>query len=311
MMLAQTIWLPEQVSTLAGEIDTLFYFILWTSVLIFAGVVLTMLYFVYKYRRRSPADRTELVVPSKLIEVSWIVVPTILVLIIFNWGFQGFIRLNVAPADAYHINVTGKKWLWEFEYPNGARTVGELHVPADRPVRLQMSSEDVIHSFFIPAFRVKMDVLPNRYTSVWFEATQEGEYQVFCTEYCGTQHSTMLAKVIVHSREGFNEWLQTGGGLDDLPLVELGERLHAQLACGACHSLDGTSGVGPTFQGLYMSQRQFTNGTSAQADENYLRESILQPSALIVQGYQNVMPPSYGGLSERELNALIEFIRAQ
>lgn len=311
MMLAQTIWLPEQVSTHASDIDALFYFILWTSVVIFAGVVLTMLYFVYKYRRRSPADRTELVVPSKLIEVSWIIVPAILVLIIFNWGFQGFLRLNVAPADAYQINVIGKKWLWEFEYPNGARTIGELHVPADRPVRLQMSSEDVIHSFSIPAFRVKMDVLPNRYSAVWFEATQEGEYQVFCTEYCGTQHSNMLATVTVHSREGFNEWLQTGGGLDDMPLVELGERLYTQLACNACHTMDGTSVVAPSLQGIYGTERQFTDGTSATADENYLRESILQPGALIVQGYQNVMPPSYGGLSERELNALIEFIRAQ
>jgi cytochrome c oxidase subunit II len=311
MMLAQTIWLPEQVSTLAGEVDALFYFILWTSVIIFAGVVLTMLYFVYKYRRRSPQERTELVVPSKLIEISWVVVPTILVLIIFNWGFQGFIRLNVAPADSYQINVVGKKWLWEFEYPNGARTVGELHVPVERPIRLQMSSEDVIHSFSIPAFRVKQDVLPNRYSAVWFEATREGEFQVFCTEYCGTQHSSMLAKVIVHSREGFNEWLQTGGGLDDLPLVELGERLYTQQACNACHTTDGTRTVGPTFQGLYGAERQFTDGTSAVADENYLRESILQPGVLIVEGYANVMPPSYGGLSERELNALIEFIREQ
>jgi cytochrome c oxidase subunit II len=310
-MLAQTIWLPEQVSTLAHEVDALFYFILWTSVIIFAGVVISMLYFAYKYRRQTPHDRTELVVPSKLIEISWVVVPTILVLIIFNWGFQGFIRLNVAPADSYQINVLGKKWLWEFEYPNGARTVGELHVPVDQPVRLQMSSEDVIHSFFVPAFRVKMDVLPNRYTSVWFEATQEGEYQVFCTEYCGTQHSTMLAKVIVHSREDFQEWLATGGGLDDLPLVEHGELLYRQLACNACHTTDGTPSVGPTLQGLYMAERQFTDGTSAPADENYLRESILDPAALIVQGYQNVMPASYTGLSERELSALIEFIKAQ
>jgi cytochrome c oxidase subunit II len=311
MMLAQTIWLPEQVSTLAGEVDALFYFILWVSVIIFTGVVLTMLYFMYKYRRRSPHDRTELVVPSKLIEISWIVVPTILVLIIFNWGFQSFIRLNVAPADSYQIHVVGKKWLWEFEYPNGARTVGELHVPVDRPIRLQMSSEDVIHSFSIPAFRVKQDVLPNRYSAVWFEATEEGEYQVFCTEYCGTQHSTMLARVFVHSREGFNEWLQTGGGLDDLPLVELGERLYTQQACNACHSLDGTRLVGPTFQGIYGSERRFTDGSTAIADENYLRESILEPAALIVEGYQNVMPPSYGGLSERELNALIEFMKEQ
>lgn len=310
-MLAQTVWLPEQVSSLAGEVDALFYFVYWTSVVIFMGVVLTMLYFVYKYRRKSADERPDVVKQSKLIEISWIVVPTILVLIIFNWGFQSFIRLNVAPPDSYQINVTARMWMWEFEYPNGVRSTGELHVPVDRPVRLQMSSEDVIHSFFVPSFRVKMDVLPNRYSSVWFEANEPGEYQVFCTEYCGTQHSNMLAKVIVHTREDFNEWLQSGGGMEDLPLPELGEQLYTQQACNACHTLDGSPSVGPTFQGLYGSTRQFQDGGSAEAEENYLRESILEPGAVVVEGYQNVMPPSYGGLSERQVNALVEFIKEQ
>lgn len=310
-MFAQTVWLPEQVSTFAADVDSLFYFVYWASVVLFVGVVVTMLYFVYKYRRRSPDERPEIVHQSKWLEASWIIIPAILVLIIFNWGFQGFIRITVAPPDAYQVNVTGRMWLWEFEYPNGVRSTGELHVPVDQPVRLQMSSEDVIHSFFVPAFRMKQDVLPNRYSAVWFEATKPGEYQAFCTEYCGTQHSNMLAKVVVHTREDFEEWLQSGAGLDDVPLPELGARLHQQQACFSCHSTDGSPSIGPTFQGLFGSTRTFQDGTSTVADENYLRESILEPGAKIVEGYQNLMPPSYGGLSEREINGLIEFIKEQ
>ncbi len=310
-MFAQTVWMPEQVSTFAADVDALFYFVYWASVVLLTGIVVTMVYFVYKYRRRSPDDRPETVTENKWIEISWIVIPAILVLIIFNWGFQSFIRITVAPPDAYQVNVTARMWLWEFEYPNGVRSTGELHVPVDQPVRLQMSSEDVIHSFFVPSFRVKQDVLPNRYSAVWFEATKPGEYQVFCTEYCGTQHSTMLATVIVHEREDFEEWLESGSGMEDLPLVELGEMLYTQQACNACHTTDGSSSVGPTFQGLFGSSVQFQDGSSTTADENYIRESILEPGARIVQGYQNVMPPSYGSLSERQINGLIEFIKEQ
>lgn len=303
--------MPEQASTVASDIDALFYFVYWASVILLLGIVLTVIYFVFKYRRRSADDRPQTVTENKWVEISWIVLPAILVLIIFNWGFQGFIRLTVAPPDAYQVHVTARMWLWDFEYPNGARSTGELHVPVNQPVRLQMSSEDVIHSFFVPSFRVKQDVLPNRYSSVWFEATKPGEYQAFCTEYCGTQHSTMLAKVIVHEEEDFNEWLESASGLDDLPLAELGEILFDQQACFACHTTDGTSSIGPTLQGLYGTTVDFTDGTSTVVDENYLRESILDPGARIVDGYQNLMPPSYGGLSEREINGLIEFIREQ
>ena len=160
--------------------------------------------------------------------LAWIVVPTILLLVTFFWGFSRFVRASVAPPDSYEVYVRGRQWLWEFEYPNGATSVGELHVPTDRPVRLVMSSEDVLHSFFIPAFRVKFDVLPNRYTSVWFEATEAGDYQEFCTEYCGTQHSGMLAKVVAHTPEDFQEWIESGGGMEDMPLPELGELLYTQ-----------------------------------------------------------------------------------
>lgn len=309
-MIANGIWLPESASTIAPEYDALFYFVYWTSVVLFVGVVAFMLYFAYKYRRTDPGERAEMVEENTLIEISWVVVPTILVLLVFTWGFQTFIKMNVAPENAYQINVRGQQWSWLFEYPNGA-TSSELHVPADRPVRLKMSSTDVLHSFAIPAFRIKQDVLPNRYSTVWFEATKMGTYKIYCTEYCGTQHSGMLADVVVQSQSDFDQWLQDAAAPDDMPLPQLGQRVYQQQGCQGCHSLDGTPGVGPSFQNLYNSERQFADGSSAVADDNYLRESILEPGAEIVQGYQNLMPSSYSSLSEREISALVAFIKEQ
>lgn len=305
-----TLWLPERASTMAGDVDALFYFIYWVSVILFVGVIGTMVYFSYKYRRRSEADRPAPIRESKLVEASWIVIPTILVMIVFTWGFKTFIALGVAPLNAYEINVRAQKWAWQFEYPNGA-TSNELHVPVSRPVKLRMSSVDVLHSFFIPEFRVKHDVVPNRYTSVWFEATRQDTFQVLCTEYCGTLHSAMNALVIVQSQDEFNQWLQESGIPVDASPAERGALLYQQQACNGCHSLDGAAGVGPTFQGLFDSNRAFTDGTTATVDANYLRESILQPSAKVVQGYAPVMPAAYGGLSEVELSALIAFIQEQ
>ena len=303
--------MPEGASTLAPVVDNLFYFVTWVSTILFAGVILAMAYFAVRYRRRAADEMPVPVEESKLLEISWIVLPTILVLITFNWGFKGFIQLSVSPPDSYEITVRARQWLWEFEYPNGLVVTEELHVPVDRPVRLNMSSEDVLHSFFVPAFRVKQDVLPNRYTSVWFEATREGEFDIFCTEYCGTSHSLMLGRVVAESQDAFEEWLQSGGGMADMPLEELGETLYRQQGCVACHTIDGSQLVGPSFQNLFGSQRQFGDGGTAVADENYLRESILDPNAHIVEGFQALMPASYGGLSERQLSALIAFIQQQ
>ena len=307
-----TVWLPEAASSFASEVDGLFYFTYWVSIVIFVAVVAAMVYFVVKYRRKKANEPTPHVEESKWLELTWIVVPTILVMIVFTWGFQSFLKMSVAPPDAYEIVVRGKKWSWDFEYPNGTTTVNELRVPVDRPVRLVMSSEDVIHSLFIPAFRVKHDVLQNRYTSVWFEAISTGEFPLFCTEYCGTLHSGMLATVMVLEQNEFDEWLESGGGnFDDMPLEEYGQQLYTQQACVGCHSLDGSMLVGPSFQGLAGSTRDLTDGTQVVADENYLRESILDPAAKIAVGFNNVMPPSYSSLDERQVSALIAFITAQ
>lgn len=312
MLFAQSnsVWLPTDASTLAPELDSLFYFVLWTSVVIFVGVVAAMVYFTYKYRRRRPDEQPELVQENKFIEISWVVIPTILVLIVFTWGFRAFIKFGVAPPNAYEITVRGQQWSWLFEYPNGVQS-SELHVPVDRPVRLKMSSTDVLHSFFVPAFRIKQDVLPNRYTYVWFEPTRTDTFKVLCTEYCGTQHWDMTADVVVQSQAGFDQWLEEMDTPEDMPLPALGKKLYQQQGCQACHSLDGSPGVGPTLQNLYGSERQLADGSTVEADENYLRESILNPGAQLVEGYQNVMPASFGGLSEREVSALIEFIKEQ
>lgn len=306
-----TVWMPEGASTLAPTIDSLFYFVYWASLVIFVGVVVAMIYLAYTYRRESHADRAEVVEENKWVELSWIIAPTILVLIVFVWGFRAFVEVGVAPPDSYEIRVTGQQWLWEFEYPDGTTTTNELHVPVDRPVKLTMSSEDVIHSFFVPAFRVKYDVLPNRYTSVWFEATKEGTYKALCTEYCGTQHSTMLANVTVESQDAFENWLQSTGIPEDASPAERGEILYEQQQCNTCHSLDGTRLSGPTFQNLYGSTETLQNGETVEVDENYLRESILQPGEKIVQGFSNVMPASYSSLSEEEVTGLVAFIKAQ
>ncbi|GIV57610.1 MAG: cytochrome c oxidase subunit 2 [Rhodothermaceae bacterium] len=304
-----TVWLPDPASTLAPELDSLFYFVYYVSLLIFLGVILSMAYFTFVYRRRQADEMPAFTKDNKIVEMASVVIPTILVLVVFTWGFQLYVKLYTAPPDAYEIQARARQWSWEFEYPNGSRSFGELHVPADRPVRVVMNSQDVIHSFFIPAFRVKMDVLPNRYTSVWFQATKEGEYDLFCTEYCGTAHSGMIGKVIVHNEAGFRQWLQESQTGDMTP-VERGQLLYTQQTCNACHSVDGTPGVGPTFKGLFGRQRPLEGGGTVLADEDYIRESIVNPMAKVAQGFNPVMPPSYGSLPAEDLDALVAYIKS-
>ncbi|WP_263786137.1 cytochrome c oxidase subunit II [Salinibacter grassmerensis] len=303
-------WLPEAASTAASSVDSLFNFVTVVSTVLLVGVVGAMLWFMYRYRRQDPAERPSPVKESKLLEISWIVIPTILVLLVFNWGFKSFVAQKTIPDNAYEVQVQARSWGWSFEYPNGV-TTDTLYVPADEPVKTTMSSQDVIHSFYVPAFRVKQDVLPNRYTSVWFEATQKGTYDLFCTEYCGRNHSEMDAEVKVVSRTRFDEWLESAEMPDDIPLPKLGEKLYTQQGCQGCHSLDGSEMVGPSWKGLYgKKDHQMADGSMVTADANYLRESILQSGAKVVEGYQNVMP-SYANLSERELSGLVEFIKTK
>ena len=304
-----TLWLPPQESTTAPAIDSLFYFILYASVVLTVIVAAAMVYFVWKYRRKSRADRAVDVHESKLLEGAWIVIPTLLVLVVFFWGFTAYVNTSIPPADAYEIEVQGQKWFWTFEYPNGVQTTDEIVVPVNTPIKLQMTSQDVLHSFYVPEFRIKHDVIPNRYSYVWFEAPREGTYQVLCTEYCGTAHSNMGALVKVVSQGEFNEWIPTGGesGPGERSLVQYGAELYEKRKCNTCHSIDGSDGTGPTWADLWGKNRAFTDGTSAVADSAYIVQSILYPGEKIVSGYQNQMPAYQ--LSDVELMGLIAYIK--
>jgi cytochrome c oxidase subunit II len=300
----------EQASTLAPNIDNLFMFISAVNTFFFVLICACIVIFVRKYRRKSADDFTPHITHNQTLEIVWSVVPLIILIGIFFWGFHGYVTAQIAPANAIEIQVTGKKWVWQFEYPDGMRTLNSFHVPVNRPVRLVMNSEDVLHSFFIPAFRIKKDVLPVRYTEEWFHATKPGVYQIFCTEYCGKGHSDMLARVFVDDDAQYQKWLKEGDEeIQKLPLKELGAMVHENRGCATCHSLDGTRGQGPSWKGIYGQTHQFADGSTALVDENYIRQSILEPQAHVVQGYEPIMPTYKGLLRDREILGAIEFIK--
>jgi cytochrome c oxidase subunit II len=303
--------LPPVNSTFASDVDALFTFINVTSVILVLGITAAIIYFAVKYKRKSEDDVTPVIKHNTALEVTWTVIPLILILIVFFWGFRGYVEMRNAPANSYEVYVTANSFFWQFTHPNGVQTTNELHVPNGRPVKLIMQSRDVIHSFFVPDFRIKQDVLPGRYTTAWFQTKYSGESVVFCTEYCGSGHSNMMAKVIALEPSEFDSWLQGAKEESEreLPLAELGRQLYTQQGCLGCHSLNGSQMIGPTFQGLYGAQRNFTDGTSAIADEDYIRESIYQPNAKIVVGYSPVMISYQGILNDQQVNALIEFIK--
>ncbi len=304
--------LPAQGSTLAPAIDDLYMFIFWVSVFFFVLIAGLIGLFVFRYRRRSELDRTPNITHNLTLELLWSILPLFLCLGIFFWGFKDYMTATVAPGESMEINITAEKWIWTFEYPDGMRSLGELYVPVSRPVKLIMQSKDVLHSFYIPGFRTKMDVLPNRYTEQWFQSDVPGEYQVQCTEYCGKGHSQMNAKIIVMTPEEYQDYLENGPkNLRDMPLAELGKLLYETRGCATCHSLDGSRGQGPSWKGIFGQEHKMGDGRAAKVDENYVRTSILEPQSMIVQGYEGIMPTYQGLLRDREILALIEFIKVQ
>ncbi|MFQ5453730.1 MAG: cytochrome c oxidase subunit II, partial [Candidatus Zixiibacteriota bacterium] len=227
-----SLFMPSGQSTVSSDVDALFYFILYAAIILFAIVVGLSAFFVIKYRRKGEAGTTSGVDHNIKLEITWTVIPTILILIVFVWGFRTYLKMNIVPKNAMEIKVTGQKWYWSFDYPQGANSVNEIIVPVDKPVKLLMSSKDVIHSFFVPNFRVKMDVLPNRYSITWFEATNIGEYNLFCTEFCGKGHSEMIGKVKVVRQKEYDEWLEAGAAMGEgMSLKEFGEKLYVSKAC--------------------------------------------------------------------------------
>ncbi len=307
-----TLWMPAGESTMAGHVDSLFYFVLYVSIILFIIVIGLTTYFVIKYRRKNEAPTTTSGTDQNLtLEILWTAIPTVLVLFLFVWGFKTYVQMNVVPKDAMQVRVTGQKWFWSFDYDNGANSVNELVVPVDKPVKLLMSSHDVIHSFYVPNFRMKLDVLPNRYSVLWFQATHVGDYNLFCAEFCGKGHSEMIGKVRVLSETDFNEWLESGSGpASGTSLAEYGEKLYNSKGCKACHTTDGSTSVGPTFKGIWGHQVTMQDGSKVTVDENYVRESVLKPQAKIVAGFGPVMPTFQGILKPKDIDAIVAFLQS-
>jgi cytochrome c oxidase subunit 2 len=302
--------LPKQASTIAGEIDGLFMFITLLTIFFFFFNGALIFYAAKRWKRKRDDEVTPHITHSTKLELLWSLIPLAVVMGIFFVGFRTYVRAWVVPNDAMEIVVTGKKWVWQFEYPDGTRTLNDLHVPVNKPVKLVMNSEDVIHSFYVPAFRIKRDVIPGRYTELWFTPTQPGVQQVFCTEYCGKGHSDMLAKIYVDTPEEYETFLREGDEqVRKMPLKDLGKLVYENKGCATCHSLDGTRGQGPSWKGIWGNVHKGTDGKDYKVDENYLRQSILYPQQMVLQGYEPIMPTFQGLLREREILGVIEYIK--
>lgn len=303
-------WLPPPDSTTAGSVDGLFYFLLWLSAFFFTLIVGLMVLFVIRYRRRPGEGPKGTASHSTLLEVVWTSIPVVLVVIIFYWGFIGYIDMRLPPRDAYEINVVAQKWQWMFKYSNG-HVDTDLHVPVDQPVQLVMRSKDVIHSLSIPDFRVKMDIVPGRYTKTWFNARNPGQHLLVCTEYCGTGHSDMTASVFVHKSGEFDLWLENAALFAaDMSPADRGQLLWRRHGCQGCHSEDGTAKTGPSFKGIWGEEHELVRGSPVTVDEDYVRESVLDPSAKVRKGYKDQMNSYKGSLSDDEIHDLIEFIKS-
>lgn len=299
---------PEQASTISTEVDALLGFLLGLTVFFSLLIAFAILFLAIRYRAtnqkvdRSGADNAHL-----WLEIVWTAIPVGIVLIVFGWGARVFYRMKTIPSDAMEIFVVGKQWMWKIQHPDGQREINALHVPLGKPITLTMISQDVIHNFAIPAFRIKQDVLPGRYTRQWFTATRQGEYHIFCDQYCGTLHSAMIGKVIVMPPADFARWL--GGEMAPSGSMSgSGAELFTRMACASCHRETGT-GRGPSLAGLYGKQVALANGQTVKADEAYIRESILKAQAKLVKGYPAIMPSFQGSLNEQDVLELIAYIK--
>ncbi len=296
---------PEQASANAYEVDNLYFYLVGVCGAAALAIVFCIFFFAIRYRRRTDNQLAIAWEVPGWLEIAWMVIPFIFFMSVFFWGAKIYFQDAKAPAGAIEIQCVGRQWMWKFWHPDGQREINQLHIPLNRPIKVRMISEDVIHSFFVPEFRVHMDVLPRRYTTIWFQPTKVGTYHLFCSQYCGTEHAKMIGTVTVMDPAEYEKWL-TGGAQGSLALR--GQTLFNKLACHACHS--GTSQArGPYLTNLYDKPIQLATGEVVTADDNYLRESILKPNARIAAGYQPIMPAYEGQLSEEELIQLITYIK--
>ena len=297
---------PEQASTFAMDVDALYFFIVAVSAFFALLVAVLVIAFGVRFHRRHAGEVGARIEGSLPLELLWSVIPTVIAMVMFGWGASVFYHLRRAPDEAMHIYAVGKQWMWKFQHLEGQREINELHVPAGRPIKVIVTSEDVLHSLYFPAFRTKIDAIPGRYMELWFEATKPGTYHMFCAEYCGTNHSGMIGSVIVMEPTAYQAWL--AGGTSG-SLAERGAALFQQLACNSCH-LDTGQGRGPSLKDILGKPVELADGSTVIADEVYLRESILNSQAKIVKGFQPLMPTFQGLISEEGLVALIEHVRS-
>ena len=290
---------------MAGNVDALFIFLLIVSGMMTLLVFTAVVYFAarYRHRRGVPAEQIEGSIP---LELTWSIIPFGVFLVIFAWGAVVYFKGRTPPRDSTEVYVVAKQWMWKLEHAEGQREINELHVPVNRDVKLIMTSQDVIHSFFVPDFRMKQDVVPGRYTVAWFRAIKPGTYHLFCTQYCGTQHSGMIGSIIVMEPAQYEAWMSGGS---NAPMSTGGEKIFAELGCAACHQAD-SQGRGPSLQGVFGKPVQLADGRTVTADENYLRESILDPGSKVVSGFRPVMPTFQGLVSEEQLNALVAYVKS-
>ncbi len=298
---------PDQASTFAKDVDALYFFVLAVTAFFALGVAVAVIYFGIRYHKKHDGEIGARIEGNLPLELLWSVIPTIIAMVMFGWGASVFYHLRRPPAEAMHIYAVGKQWMWKFQHLEGQREINELHIPAGRPIKITISSEDVLHSLFFPAFRTKMDAIPGRYTELWFEAQTPGQYHIFCAEYCGTNHSGMIGTVTVLEPSAYQAWLQ-GGGTEGT-LAQRGAKLFNDLACSTCH-LDTGQGRGPSLKDIVGKPVDLQDGSSVTIDEAYLRESILNSQAKIVKGFQPLMPTFQGLISEENLVALIEHVKS-
>ena len=292
---------------MASRVDALYFFLVGLTLffsLLIAGLIV---FYAVKYRRRTPGSVGASIHGGLLLEVAWSVIPLLITMVIFVWGASVYFAMARAPEETLNIYVVGKQWMWKFQHLDGQREINELHVPLGRPVKLIMTSEDVIHDLFVPAFRMKADVIPGRYTNIWFQSTKPGRYHLFCAEYCGTRHSGMIGEVVVMGPTEYQTWLS--GGAPEGSLASTGAKLFQDLACNTCHRPDA-QGRGPVLEGLFGKSVQLLSGETVTVDEAYVRESILTPAAKVTAGFQPIMPAFQGLVSEEQLLGLIEYVKS-
>jgi cytochrome c oxidase subunit 2 len=304
-------FMPEQGTEIAKSVDNLYGFLVFVSFISCVIVIGGMIYFALKYKRKTAHDKTAYITHDTRLEVIWSVIPLVIFLFVFAWGWVVFHKMRTMPKDALEIQVTGKQWAWTAQYKNGVKSV-DIVVPVNRDVKIVLASEDVLHSFYIPSFRIKQDAVPGRYTALWFNATKLGEFHVFCTEYCGTTHSGMITRLKVVTQEDFDKWLVNESEIGTLPIAERGKKYFQTRACASCHNVDSAEvRVGPSMYQRWGQEAALADGAKVLFDENYVRESIMDPQAKIAAGFAkpSAMPSFQGQLSESELAAIIEYIK--